>query len=151
MRPDGRVLNATVAVFDPARDLAVLRVSGLGQAALPLDSAGAGTSGAVFGHPGGQDALEVSPARIESRVSAMGRDIYNRAATRRDVLILASELAPGDSGGALVDADGDVVGVAFAIAPDRPGTAYALSDRELAAVLALPRTGAVDTGSCLRR
>ena len=150
LRPDGRVLNATVAVFDPARDLAVLRVSGLGQAALPVETADAGSSGAVFGHPGGQDALEVSPARIESRVSALGRDIYNRSTTRRDVFILASELAPGDSGGPLVDTSGAVVGVAFAIAPDRPGTAYALSDRELAAVLALPRSGSVDTGSCLR-
>jgi len=150
LRPDGRLLNATVQVFDPARDLAVLRVSGLGQAALPVDSAGPGTAGAVFGHPGGQDALEISPARIESRVNALGRDIYNRASTRRDIFILASELAPGDSGGALVDASGAVVGVAFAIAPDRPGTAYALSDRELASVLALPRSGTVDTGACLR-
>jgi len=83
-------------------------------------------------------------------VNALGRDIYNRASTRRDIFILASELAPGDSGGALVDASGAVVGVAFAIAPDRPGTAYALSDRELASVLALPRSGTVDTGACLR-
>jgi len=149
-RPDGRVLNATVQVFDPDRDLAVLRVNGLGQAALPVGSGSVGDAGAVFGHPGGQNALEVSPARVESRLNAVGRDIYNRSTSRRDVFILASELAPGDSGGALVDTSGAVVGVAFAIAPDRPATAYALTDRELAAVLGVPRGGAVDTGACLR-
>jgi len=149
-RPDGRVLNATVQVFDPDRDLAVLRVDGLGQAPLPVDSADVGEAGAVFGHPGGQNAIEVSPARVESRLTALGRDIYNRSVARRDVLVLASELAPGDSGGPVVDTGGAVVGVAFAIAPDRSGTAYALTERELAAVLALPRGGAVDTGPCLR-
>ncbi|MDP8936319.1 MAG: MarP family serine protease [Actinomycetota bacterium] len=149
-RPDGRVLNATVQVFDPDRDLAVLRVNGLGQAALPVDSATVGDAGAVFGHPGGQNALEVSPARVESRVNAMGRDLYNRTTTRRDIYILASDLAPGDSGGALVDTAGAVVGVAFAIAPDRSSTAYALTHTELAEVLAAPRGGAVDTGPCLR-
>lgn len=149
-RPDGRTLNATVQVFDPDRDLAVLRVNGLGQAALPVGSATVGEAGAVFGHPGGQNALEVSPARVESRVNAMGRDLYNRTTTRRDIYILASDLAPGDSGGALVDTAGAVVGVAFAIAPDRSSTAYALTDSELAEVLAVPRGGAVDTGPCLR-
>ena len=149
-RPDGRRLNATVQVFDPARDLAVLRVNGLGQAALPVESASVGTAGAVFGHPGGQEAVEISPASIESRVNAVGRDIYNRQTTRRDVFVLASNLEPGDSGGALVDTSGAVVGVAFAIAPDRPATAYALTERELSAVRDPPRRGATDTGPCLR-
>lgn len=149
-RPDGRRLDATVLVFDPARDLAILRVRGLGETALNVGSGNRGTTGAVFGHPGGQDAIEVSPARVESRVSAVGRDLYGRSSTRRDVFVLAADLAPGDSGGALVDTAGDVVGVAFAIAPDRPGTAYALADTELRAVLAVPRGAAVDTGACLR-
>jgi hypothetical protein len=43
-----------------------------------------------------------------------------------------------------------VVGVAFAIAPDQPATAYALSSAELRAVLAAPRTAAGDTGPCVR-
>jgi S1-C subfamily serine protease len=65
------------------------------------------------------------------------------------VLILASDLAPGDSGAALVNPKGAVVGVAFAIAPDRPGTAYALDVVELQAALAAPRAGKVSTGGCL--
>ena len=149
-RPDGRRLRGRVVVFDANRDLAVLEVDGLNQDPLTVGSAEIGAMGAVFGHPGGQVEIEVSPARIERRVSAIGRDLYDSQATRRDVLILASELAQGDSGGALVDTEGTVVGVAFAIAPDEDGTAYALHSSELQEVLDVPRAGAVDTGPCLR-
>ena len=93
--------------------------------------------------------MEVSPARIEAAISALGRDLYGESTIRRDIYILAAQLEPGDSGGALVDPDGEVVGVAFAVAPDQPATAYALATEELNAVLGLPRAGAVDTGSCL--
>ena len=47
------------------------------------------------------------------------------------MLFLAAELRPGDSGGALVDPSGAVVGVAFAIAPDDPNVAYALTIEEV--------------------
>jgi S1-C subfamily serine protease len=150
LRTDGRRLPATVEVFDPERDLAVLRVAGLGEAALPVGSGDVGKEGAVFGHPNGQDELAVIPARIDSKVNAQGRDLYGDREIRREVLILAAALVPGDSGGALVDPAGAVVGVAFAVAPDEPATAYALSSVELRAVLAVPRAPTVDTGPCLR-
>lgn len=149
-RPDGRRLDASVVVFDSARDLAVLRVPGLNETPLTVGEGSQGTDGAVFGHPGGQTEIEISPARIASRVNALGRDLYGSSTTRRDVLVLAADLAPGDSGGALVDTDGDVIGVAFAIAPDRSSTAYALAASELRTVLSRPRGAVVDTGACLR-
>ena len=149
MRPDRRVLSAQVQVFDPARDLAVLTAPGLNQSPLPLGEADPGDEGAVFGHPRGQLQVAVHPARIEDERTAVGRDIYSQSQTERRVFFLAASLAPGDSGGPLVDPDGAVVGVAFAIAPDQPSTAYALTDDELRPVLALPRRGAVGTGPCV--
>lgn len=148
-RPDGRTFTASVVVFDPARDLAVLRVPGLGQPALPVGDADEGDRVAVMGHPGGQEQLRIAPAAISQQVEAVGRDLYDSRSTRRDVFILAAALRPGDSGAALVDADGTAVGVAFAIAPDRPGTAYAVTDTELRAVLSQPRTTVISTGPCL--
>jgi len=146
--PDGEVLEATVVAFDAERDLAVLAVPGIGRPALPLAEAQPGATGAVFGHPGGGP-LELSPYAVGEEVTATGRDIYNSAATRRQVLFLAAQLRPGDSGGPLVDPSGTVVGVAFAIAPDDPNVAYALTVDEVQAVLAGPLqpTG---TGPCLR-
>lgn len=149
LRPDGRRFEAAVVVFDPGRDLAVLRVPGLGQAALPIGEGRVGDTGAVFGHPNGQDRLRIAPAAIRQRVEAVGRDLYDTRSTRRDVFILASALQPGDSGAALVNQQGAVTGVAFAIAPDQRGTAYAVTTDELRPVLGAPRGGAVSTGPCL--
>jgi S1-C subfamily serine protease len=141
-------LDATVVAFDAARDLAVLAVPRLGRAPLPLVDPDRGTTGAVLGHPGGGP-LEVSPFEVVDQLRAQGRDLYDERATLRSVLVLASELAPGDSGAALVDPTGSVVGVAFAIAPDRKGTAYALDPEEVRSVLESRRNRAVDTGPCV--
>ncbi len=149
VRPDGRRLDASLVLFDTARDLALLRVPGLDQAPLPVGDAKVGDRGAVFGHPGGQDALRIAPAAVQDQINAVGRDLYGTSSSRREVFILAAELAQGDSGGPLVDTAGEVVGVAFAIAPDRPGTAYALTSDELRSVLAVSTRQPVSSGRCL--
>jgi hypothetical protein len=138
--PDGRLLRARVVVFDKNRDLAVLDVPGLREAPLPIGPSKVGTEGAVLGYPGGQDTARVAPAVVRDETIAIGSDIYHQGRTRRRVLFLAANLRPGDSGSAFIDKTGRVVGVAFAIAPDRPDTAYALADTELRAVLAAPRS-----------
>lgn len=148
LRPDRRRLAATVVAFDSDTDLAVLRVPGLGQAPLPIEDGEVGDQGAVFGHPEGQDALAITPAAIRQRVDANGRDLYDNHPTQREVFILSANLHQGDSGGALVDSGGKVVGVAFAIAPDRRDTAYALTSDEVRRVLARAG-GRVDAGPCL--
>lgn len=145
---EGKSLPATVVLFDANRDLALLRVPGLAAAPLPVAKAKEGDTGVVYGHPGGGD-LRPAPARISQELIAVGRDIYDRNDTRRHIFVLASNLRPGDSGAAFVDKKGQVVGVAFAIAPDKPGVSYALTDKELTPVLAAPGTTAVSTGGCL--
>jgi S1-C subfamily serine protease len=145
---DGTRMDGTVVAFDPARDLAVLRTSGAARPALPLDEAEVGTSGGVFGHPGGGP-LEISPFQVGEQINAVGTDIYDSSRSERSVLVLAADLAPGDSGGALVDSQGQVVGVAFAVAPDRPSVAYALAVDEVTAVLSGDLTRERDTGNCL--
>jgi S1-C subfamily serine protease len=145
-RPGHRV-PAAVVHFDPDRDLAVLQAN-VANPALRIGSAALQSKGAVLGYPGGGP-LTVSPFQVRDKVTAVGRDLYDKHETRRQVLILASNLAPGDSGAALVDPNGTVVGVAFAIAPDRPGTSYALDTAELNAALAAPRQANTSTGGCL--
>ncbi|MGH9137065.1 MAG: MarP family serine protease [Acidimicrobiales bacterium] len=148
--PDRQEFNAGVVGYDPARDVAVLQVPGLDRPPLPLAGASAeeGAVGAVFGYPGGGD-LEVSAYQVGREVTATGRDIYGANRTERQVYFLAAELRPGDSGGALVDPTGTVVGTAFAIAPDDPGVAYALTVAEVQAVLNGPLAPR-DAGPCLR-
>jgi len=148
-RSDGSEVDAQVVAFDPRRDLAVLHAPGLNRDGLPRADVERGATGAVFGHPGGGP-LRAAPFQVGRTITATGTDIYDEQRTEREVLILASSLAPGDSGAALVDPQGRVVGVAFAIAPDRPDVAYALDIEELEAILAGNLSQPVDSGPCLR-
>jgi S1-C subfamily serine protease len=149
---DGRRLDTTVVAFDPNRDLAILRVPGLGLPALELGEARVDDRGALFGHPGG-GALRQAPVRVAEQIVARGTDITRTSPTEREVFVLAAVTAPGDSGGPIVDHDGRVVGVMFAYDISRQSTAYALTRTELDAVLgpvlATTPTQSVATGSCL--
>jgi len=147
----GRTMAATVIAFDAVRDVAVLAVPALAAPPLPIVNGSVGEVGAVYGHPGGGP-LQASPARIGDEILAVGTDIYRTSSSRRHVYVLASSLAPGDSGGALVDTRGNVTGMAFAIDPGHNATAYALTDAEVRAVLNVAKRSSrapVPTGQCL--
>jgi hypothetical protein len=149
---DGRRLRARVVAFDPRRDLAVLRVEGLGLPALEQGDADVDARGSLFGHPGGA-ALRESPVRIAQEIVAEGTDIWRESSTERHVFVLAAVAAPGDSGAPVVDETGRVVGVLFALDLSRETTAYAVTGEELTAVLAPTiasgANASVDTGRCL--
>ena len=148
-RDDGRRFDGAVIAFDPSRDLALVRVQGFDRPPLPVAaSATGGSVGGVFGHPGGEP-LRIAPFRVARVITATGRDIYGGGRTEREVLELASQLRPGDSGSAVVDSNGTVVGVAFAISRDRDDVAYALAPSELRAVVQQPTMPANGTGPCL--
>jgi S1-C subfamily serine protease len=141
---------AQVVGYDPDRDLAVLVVDTVATpAVLGLGEGTAGDLAVVVAHPLGGD-LEVEPARIAERVRAQGRDLYDLHDTSRQVFFLAASLEPGDSGGPLVSVDGQAVGVVFAISPDDPDVAFALTAAEVESLLAeIALDTEVDTGACL--
>jgi S1-C subfamily serine protease len=144
----GATVPAEVVAFDPDADLALLSVPELKAPPLPMASPKVGMVGAVYGHPHG-GSLKVVPARIAQNIVAVGTDIYRTSSSRRHVLVLATSLQPGDSGGALVDSAGSVVGVAFATDPGQQHTGYALTSDQVRAVLAHAGSTPVATGSCL--
>jgi S1-C subfamily serine protease len=149
VRPDGRRLAAVVTAYDPDRDLALLRVGNLGQPALTLADPDVRGTAAVFGHPEGQPALQVSPALIRRQLIAKGFDLYAEHTIRRDVIVLAAALRPGNSGSAVVNPEGSVVGVAFAISLVTRDQAFALTTEELKPVLAANGRSPVSTGECV--
>ncbi len=145
---DGRESSGSVVVFDPQRDLAVVQVRSMALTPLTLGDANTDDTGVILGYPGG-GRLTVAPYRIAQRVDAEGRDIYDRDAVLRKILVVGANIAPGDSGGPLIDDKGAVAGVAFAIAPDRPQVAYAIRTEEVKRIMAMSRGGAVATGPCI--
>lgn len=146
-RPDGQVVAAQVHHVDDDRDLALLVAPDIGRPPLPLRPSEVGEGGAVIGYPGGQDTPRIAPATVQDDREAIGRDIYGRDRVARRILYLSANLRQGDSGSALIGADGAVIGVVFAVSPDDPNTAFALHIEELRAVLeASPNQNA---GACL--
>lgn len=139
---------ASVVVFDAERDLAVLRAPGHGLRPLDLADAAVGDVAAVIGYPGGQAEPRVAAVRIERWVNGVGRDIYGRGPTERELYFLSAELRSGDSGAPVIDADGRAVGVVFAVSPDVPTAAYALTINEVRAVMTAERSPG-DAGRCI--
>jgi S1-C subfamily serine protease len=143
--------SATPVLFDPALDIAVLRTSGLAGAPLPLADAEAprGQGGAVLGYPGGGN-FTAGPAAVLRKFAAIGRDIYGRALTRRDVYQLQAQIRQGNSGGPFVRQDGSVLGVVFAASTTEASVGYALTSTEVLPKVRQARgvTGSVSTGPC---
>lgn len=143
---DGTRSNARVVAFDPQVDLALLSTE-LDRPALKLASPKTGDAGLVMGFPGGGP-FDPSPFVVGEAMRATGLDIYDRSEVSRELLVLSSDLAPGDSGSAVIRADGEVIAVAVAISPDRPHVAYALEQSQLRTLLDQPHTATVATGPC---
>ncbi|WP_440709487.1 MarP family serine protease [Herbiconiux sp. YIM B11900] len=145
----GELLEATLVVFDPERDLAVLDVPGLGLDPLPLGTElASGDPAVVAGFPE-NGAYTVVSSRVREVVDAVGRDIYEQDAVTREIYSLRSTVRPGNSGGPLFDADGQVVGVVFARSTIDAETGYAMTLDEIAPVLAAAgSTTPVASGAC---
>jgi len=146
-----RRLEARVVVYDPARDVAVLSVPGLDRPSLAFapEPAAPGDGAIVVGYPLDGDFRPVS-ARISGSQDARGFDIYGERSVVREIYALRGQVLPGNSGGPLLDLEGDVYGVIFAAAADDPGIGYALTAEEVASQAEAGRTAtaAVSTRDC---
>jgi S1-C subfamily serine protease len=119
---------AIPTLFDPRLDIAVLYVPGLGDPPVHIDDAlvGRGTTGAIMGYPEGGP-FAYGAAAVEAVFDATGLDIYGNAETVRTVYQLAAVVEPGNSGGPLVEPNGEVVGVVFARSTTSSDVGYALA------------------------
>ena len=144
-------LDATVVMYDPETDVAILRVPGLHEPALQLalQPAASGTSGLVLGYPL-DGPYTASAARVRDRIRLRGPDIYNNATVVRNVYTVRAVVRSGNSGGPLLDESGQVLGMVFGAAVDNDETGFVLAYNEIAQdVAAAPSdTTPVSTGAC---
>src|SRR5919108_1007572 len=101
--------------FDSKNDVAILRVSALGNVpALRLDvNAKPGTSAAILGFPE-NGPYDVQAGRLGSTSSVTTQDAYGNGPVQRRITSLRGPVRPGNSGGPMVDGDGEVVTTIFA-------------------------------------
>ena len=147
----GHILPATVVVFDPSRDVAVLYVPGLTAPVLPwaAQPAAHGDPAVVLGYP--EDGPFTSrSARIRTRTTVTGSDIYGNGSVRREIYSVRAVIRSGNSGGPLIADDGSALGVVFATALDSSDTGYVLTAQEVApdVTRGLGTVAPVGTGAC---
>ncbi len=146
----GRSYPASVVVFDPGRDLAVLDVPGLPAPALKGGGAlNQGDSAVVAGFPL-DGPFRLDAARVRRTLTATGSDIYGQPGVSREIYSLFARVEPGNSGGPLLSERGQVVGIVFAKSLDDESTGYALTLKEAQPVLdaAQGAMNRVATGGC---
>jgi S1-C subfamily serine protease len=147
---DGREpeLSAYAIAFDPTNDIAVLRVPGLSLPSLTLaDNPSAGRAGAILGYPE-NGSFDARPGRIGTTQRIITDDAYGRGPVSRLLTPLRGLVRPGNSGGPLVDDEGQVLTTVFASTTGGgPAGGYGVANATVARVLA--RGGRmVGTGEC---
>jgi S1-C subfamily serine protease len=138
---DGTSAPFRVVGADPLSDLAVLRADGptpepaeLGEA----DALKVGQLVVAVGNP-----LGLAGSVTAGVVSALGRSLPARGRVIEDVIQTDAALNPGNSGGALADAEARVVGINTAVAGVGLGMAVPVNDTTRRIIAALMRDGRV--------
>lgn len=110
----GARLRAVAVAFDPHNDVAVLRVDGLAARPLAMDAAPrAGESAAIIGFPE-NGPLDIRAGRIGAPRTVITQDAYGRGPVSRRIVPLRGLVRSGNSGGPMVDRQGQVATTVFA-------------------------------------
>ena len=113
---DGHETTGHVVGSDTDTDIAVVKIDGVKVGAAPLGSAvnlKVGQSAIAIGEPLG---LAGGPSVTVGIISAVGRQVDDKSGPLLDMIQTDAPIAPGSSGGALLDSAGNVVGITTAIA-----------------------------------
>jgi hypothetical protein len=114
LAPNGQSLGGQAVYVDAHNDVALLRVSSLGVSSLGVDRGGSFPKAAVIlGYPR-DGALTATAATAGEPRTVLAPDAYDRRVSPREVVPLRGEVEPGESGGPVVDRQGDVVAMVFA-------------------------------------
>ncbi len=144
---DGSESAGKLVYFDPDLDIALIRTPLADREPLGLLTAERGDVGTVLGFPGGGD-LALEPFLVDDETEALGRDIYNQDQIERRILLLAATLEKGDSGGPLVSPEGEAIGMAVGLAPDRSGVAYGIVADDIIDAVDARSDAKVSSGPC---
>src|SRR3954471_24345491 len=152
VRGEGPHHDAQLIWFDERNDLALLRVPAIAGSApaLSLDvDAKPGTSAAVLGFPE-NGPYDVEPARLGQTREFLSDDAYGNGPVRRLVTSRRARVRSGNSGGPLVDGDGQVVGTIFASTLSGGGRSGLAVPDSIVADALRKAGGPVQNGPCAR-
>ncbi|HMG45137.1 MAG TPA: trypsin-like peptidase domain-containing protein [Acidimicrobiales bacterium] len=119
--PDGSTANASIEGRDPASDLAVIRIEGQDDLTPATfgssDDLSVGDAVLAVGSPLGLDgSVTAGIVSAKDRAITLGEDTASSTTAVVSAIQTDAAINPGNSGGALVDNEGQVVGINTAIA-----------------------------------
>lgn len=132
--PGRRAVAGRVIAYDEADDLAVISADVDAPALTLTDDLQPGDAAAIQGYPRGGP-FRSRTARVISAGPAVMTDSQGSGTVRRSVYSLAATVVPGNSGGPLLTADGDVAGIVFAHDASREKVGYALQAKDVRELL----------------
>jgi S1-C subfamily serine protease len=141
--------SATVALYDPDNDIAVLRVS---QSGTPLTFLSSEPSTdakiQIVGFPLNESRTSTQ-GYYEGEINADSRNFYNQDLAARAILSLEANIEPGNSGSPVL-VGGKVAGVVESYSISQLSTAYAIPLSVVEHDIAnTPASGSVSTQGCL--
>ncbi len=137
--PDGRALPAEIAAIDTDLDAAVLRVAGLDLPSLAQRAYTAAEPTTLTTTEEGK--TRSAPVDVRRRVTVRTSDIYRHGVHLRPGLELTATVVAGDSGGGLIGADGELLGVVWAASRSTTDRAWATPIEAYGPLLTAARAG----------
>ncbi|WP_075724407.1 MarP family serine protease [Corynebacterium aquilae] len=124
--------NADVVYYNPSEDIAVLFAQDLGLPALQWapEPAVSGEDTIVMGFPN-SGPFEAAPGRVKDKLTVNGPDIYATTRIDREAYTVRGTIRQGNSGGPMVNLEGQVVGVVFGASIDKTDTGFVLTAQEV--------------------
>jgi S1-C subfamily serine protease len=143
-------LGGKVILIDRKKDLAIIFVPGLaGNKLTFIGPVTPNEVGFVVGYPNG-GSLRTSAVSVSAEFESLGLDIDGNNDSRRDLIAFGGDVKPGNSGGPLLNDQGQVLGIVFAADEKNKNTGYALAPNEVAKLISESTyvTEPIDTGNC---
>lgn len=143
-------IQGKIIFLDREKDIAILFVPGLmGDTLTFIGPVTPNEIGFVIGYPNG-GRLKTTTVSISSEFESLGTDIDGKGEVKREVIVFGGDIKPGNSGGPLLNKQGQVLGMVFAADAQSKDTGYALAPQELIEIINISKNliSEIDPGDC---
>jgi S1-C subfamily serine protease len=142
----GRTYTATVVGADQSADVALLQLrgaNGLATATIDDDTLAVGDDVTAVGNAGGTGSLTAADGEVTDLSASITTQSEGTAAGERLTRLIetSADVVPGDSGGPLLDSEGEVVGIDTAASSGQEIDGYAVPIATALAVVTQIRSG----------